>query len=271
MERYKPHWMASDFINRLYADGGTLTENEKYALHYWCWETDKNGLLSSYIAYYPFVGGDGVSASSIANFRHNLISSNFDLDAGGITASMCTSLGYQGNGATYWDSNINPSSAMTINNNHMSFYSRSQISSSVGNVQDMGVRDNDTTIAMSLYASSNNVSLPLVRFESNLTNQTIINTTSTRGYFSGSRTTSTQMIATYNNSTTTVTTGTNTGTMPNNNIYLGACNRLATPNYYTTRQYCMFSIGYSFNATQEALRFQIEQNTQKILNRAISI
>lgn len=266
--------MASRFIERVRVGGFVLDEYEKFALHYWCNENFKNGLLGNYLAYYPFVGGRG-TAQSIINFGYNLICTDstaaylYDLSPFGVSASMCTINGYQGNGGTFWNTSIIPSSDMTINNNHMSFYSRSQISSSSGNVQDMGVRDNDTTIAMSLYASSNTVSLPLVRFESNQTNQTIVNTTSTMGYFSGSRTTSTQMIATYNNSTSTIATGTNSGSMPTNPIYLGACNRLATPNYHTTRQYCMFSVGSSFNLAQETTRYIIEQNTQKYLKRAV--
>ena len=262
------HWMASQFIQRIVQNGGTLQENEIHALNYWCWENDKNGLLSNYIAYYPFVGGGTGSTQSIINFKQNLISSNYTLTPStGVTASMCTSKGFQGNGTnSYWSTNITGSTNLNNNNTHLSFYSQTQ---STGAVKDMGYQNStgSTAFYLSIFSGATEVAM-----YNQSGDYLSIPQSSSTGLFSGDRTGSTYVAMYRNGQILSANTSSVVGSLTTGVIYLGAVDIYDTlsVNYYSNRMYGMFSVGLGFTATQEALRWQIEQNTQKILGRQIN-
>ena len=258
MERFRQHWMASNFIQRIYQNGGTLLENEVYALHYWCWMNDVNGLLNNYIAYYPFVGGGTGSTQSITNFSQNLISSNYLLTpTTGVTGSMCTNFGYQGNATTaWWDTGINHSTVINLINNGLSFYSRSNIISATnGGYVDIGL-SNGSIVQFSLITGLNPTNKN-DSFDSSVNNtgsQIQATTTVTWGYKSGNRIGNT--LSLYHNGGQ-IATGTGTSDSGiNQTILLGTLiAQIGSIYHQSGRQYAMFGVHQGFTAAQEALRW----------------
>ena len=261
---FRQHWMASNFIQRIVQNGGTLQQNEILALNYWCWENDKNGLLSNYIAYYPFVGGGTGSTQSITNFSQNLISSSYTLTPSAVTSSMCTSQGYQGNGtSSFWNTGYLPTSII-VNNSSLSCYvGKVNYSSGTGFEFRTDSSNNfqfqlATNFGGFLYFWSNATKLN-GPFASNFIG----------GYFTGNLLTSNNSM--FVNGISQSITPTVYGFLSHTNpLYLGAANESGVASFFSNKQIKSGSIGQGFTPAQEAIRFQIEQNTQKILNRQIN-
>lgn len=270
------HRMVSDFRQRVIADGGLISDNELNALYYWCNENEKNQLLSSYIAYYPFVGGDGVSASSIANFRHNLISSSYKLtNVGGITAAMCTSKGFKSLGNVnnqYWQVALTQAVNLSLNSFHLSAYSRTNLIGTGGLVGNIMVEmfaaggGDQIGLGMWLGGASGNVDLG----DGSATNggaaaRLIISSTSSLGQATLSRISSSDL-SLYKNKIKTGTTAVASSTAVTGNFSLASYGG----NNISRREYGMFSLGFGLTESQVITSHTIEQITQQYLNRAIT-
>jgi hypothetical protein len=218
------------------------------------------GVWSKMKAIYPFVGG---SASS---HKFNLKDPR-DLDAafrlqffGGVTHS---SNGVQGNGTNgYANTFLSPASNLIQNSTHLSFYSRTNVSSTQAELGSLGINTIER-IAMALSFSGN--------FSSDLYNQTTgrvaaANANST-GFYVGSRINSTTHKAFKNNSQLG---STNTGASGNISLILNSIEVLRFNSaFYSTKQCAFSSIGDGLTDTEVTNLYNAIQTFQTTLNRQV--
>ena len=225
-----------------------------------------DGLWTKMKAVYPFVGG--TAASHKFNLKNPL-----DTDAafrlvfnGGWTHS---STGATPNGTNaYADSKLIPSSVLTLNNTHLSFYSRT--SAILNNQRDIAVFVNGDNPSMSLGTNTGVQLSDSYSFTTNRISTSIINAL---GFVTGTRISSTShklfKSGLQIGSTDSVT---NILTLPSQAIYLGAANQATnTPNViaYSTKQVAFASIGDGLTDTEAANLYSRVQTFQTTLSRNV--
>jgi hypothetical protein len=249
---------AFSFFNRVYSAGGSLSITEQNAINKLILDLKNYNLWNLMKAIYPMVGNSAASCSQ------NLISSSF---TGSFTSGWTFSNnGVNGNGSsTYFNTNLNQSSNLSASNNHISFYSRTDLNPATLNL-DCGVTNNTSYSfnQISSRTSGNSV------YENGSQVITIANSNSL-GLYIGSSISSTSAKLYKNGSSIGSSTTTQARTLFNNNIYIGAtC--LSTTNaglYFTTRQYAFVSIGDGLNDTQAANLYTAVQTFQFLLGRQV--
>jgi hypothetical protein len=206
-----------------------------------------------------------------SQFKYNLKDPR-DVDAafrlvfnGGWTHSSTGALPNGTNG--YANTNLNQASNLTPSNNHISFYSRTSLSSATNQI-DTGVTNNTS------YSFS---SLGIGKF-SNLSfengSQTPSGTfTNTLGLFLGTSTSSTSGKIYKNGSSIASSTTAQTRTMFSNNIYLGTSN-VSTTNlpvgaFWSSKQYAFSTIGDGLTDTEAANLYTRVQAFQTALSRNV--
>ena len=210
-----------------------------------------DGLWTKMKAVYPFVGGTATSHSyNLVNTAQYQITWN-----GGVTHS---NLGVQGNGTNgYGNTGLNDSSVMTLNNAHISIYSRTN---SDALYCDMGVisGSDETTI----FAKYTNTFYPRVQN----TNNGITNSTSSQGLFIANRVSSTEVRAFQNGTLKLITN--NSSAKVNLNHFICAASRNGDT-FHSARQYAFSSIGDGLTDTEAANFYTAVQAFQTSLNRNI--
>lgn len=213
-------------------------------------------------AIYPFVGGTATS------HKWNLKDPR-DLDAayrlafyGAWTHS---STGALPNGVNaYADTFLNMASVLTNNNNHMSFYSRTN---SLGGFKfEMGVTDN-TTHSNQIGPNYNGTN---ALYENGSTIVSIANANTT-GMYIGSTTSSTSGKLYKNNTVLGSSTTLNTYSLFSNKMYLSATN-ISTTNtatYYSNREKAFTTIGDGLNDSEASTLYTLVQNFQTTLGRQV--
>ena len=212
-------------------------------------------------AVYPMVGG------SSSTMKYNLVNP-LDTDAafrltynGGLTYS---STGLLGGVNGYADTKLKPSTSLSLNNTHISFYSRTD-TSTTENVE-MGINDN-----------SNNSRLFIApKFSGANTAYRAVNSAQAgpgtspnmQGFFIASRVSSTAMKL-YRNSSVLFNDSTSSGVLNSTNIFLLCYNSTGTPLYYTDRECAFASIGDGLDDTEAANFYTAVQAFQTTLNRQI--
>jgi len=189
----------------------------------------------------------GASAAACAQ---NLKSSSFT----GTFSSGWTfaSTGVTGNGtSTYFDTNCNPSTALTQDNTHLSYYCRTL---SVENKVDMGVNQ----LSIQVYGG-----LCYYAINSGAYNNT---TALSSGFFNGTRSNSTETKLFRNGSNLMTNTITSVAAT-NATIYLGAWNNGSQFN--TARQYAFASIGDGLTDTNASNFYTAVQAFQTTLSRQV--
>lgn len=260
------HPLFIDYANRFRVDGGIITQGIIDYCNFWLWGMDYYGFLSRFTAKYPFQGGDGVSAQSIANFRHNLISSSYKLTPVNITAAMCTDKGYQGNGtSSYWNPGFNLTN-FTLNNLHGSFYCN-LTDMSGGLKNDYGMQNSSS--GDSFFVRSN----ASPQINACVYNNTFsLPTADILGRISIIRSSSTVAGLYKNGLLLSVMTILNSFDANVNNVFLGAVNLNTSGTYaparFSNRRYASFDFGQSFSAAEELIINRIDEAAEKILNRA---
>lgn len=220
---------------------GITDSTQKNAINDLVVSLKNNSLWTKMTAIYPMVGG---SASSHAvNLKspgtYNLtFYGGWTHDANGIT----------GNGTTgYADTGLNAQSVLSINNVHISIYSRTQ----TPNTLNQPMRANDGTNDLQVSPNVNFPGFGRVAtgggdFSAGNINQA---TTDARGNYISSRTSST--LLTFYNGATSLGTNTSSGTwtLPNRTIYLGAANASGSAANYSNINIAFATIGQGLSGT----------------------
>ena len=212
-------------------------------------------------AVYPFVGGTSTT------MKYNLKDPR-DLDVafrltwnGGLTYS---STGLLGGVNGYADTKLSPSSVLSLNSTHISFYSRTDTSTSE-NVE-MGVNDinNNSRLFIAPKFSGANTAYRAV----NSAQAGPGASPNMQGFFIASRVNSTAMKL-YRNSSVLFNDSTLSNTLNNINIFLLAYNNPGGFNYYTDRECAFASIGDGLDDTEATNLTNRVQTFNTALNRNV--
>ena len=225
-----------------------------------------DGIWTKMKAIYPFVGG------TASTHKWNLKDPR-DLDAafrlvfnGGWTHS---STGATPNGTNgYADTKLVPSSVLTLNSTHLSYYSRT--SGIVNGQRDIGVFVNGSDPCMSL---GTNTGVQLSDSYNFITNRITASIANALGFVNGSRVSSTSHKLFKNGSQIGLTdTFANVTSLPNQRVYLGAVNTTPDPTLvsgYSTKQTAFASIGDGLNDTEATALYTRVQQFQTSLSRQV--
>jgi hypothetical protein len=217
-------------------------------------------IWTKFKAIYPIVGGN--ASSHAVNLK---TPGTYNLTfATGWTHS---STGMTPNGVTYADTSLIPSSVLTNNNTHLSFYSRT--SSIINGQRDIGVFVSGANPCASL---GTNTGVQLSDHYSFSTNRISASIANALGFVNGIRTSSTSHKL-FKNGTQIGTTDTyaNTWTLPTQEIYIGAANINPFPftNTSSTKETAFASIGDGLTDTEAANFYTAVQAYQTTLSRQV--
>lgn len=223
------------------------------------------GIWTKMKAIYPFVGG---TASA---HKFNLKDPR-DLDAafrlvfsGGWTHSSNGALPNGTNG--YANTYCNPQTRLALQSNHLSHYSRTQISNT--NTHDMGC-ESGAGLNFNLFQYFNGISNKGFNDGLYPTNAAVSNTTNTLGFQIGTRTSNVVLKLHFNGSLLNTNTNTKTQTSyPNHNIFIGATNSNGIAGNYSARQCAFASIGDGLTDTEAANFRTAVQAYQTTLSRNV--
>jgi hypothetical protein len=213
-------------------------------------------IWTKFSALYPMVGG------TASTHKFNLKDPR-DLDAafrlvfnGGWTHS---STGATPNGTNaFADTKLNERNVLTINDKHISIYSRTNVDSLMC---DIGVAVASETL---IYSKFNNTFYPRIN---NQYNNGISNNVSSLGHFIASRLSSTTIKAYRNNNISTITNATDNDN--NASFTLSARNTGTSQAYFSSRQLSFASIGDGLTDTEAANFYTAVQAFQTTLGRSI--
>lgn len=252
---------AQAFFNRVTTAGGTLSTTERLAINTLVLQMKADGTWTKAKAIYPMVG------SSAAACSQNLKSSSYT----GTFSSGWTfsATGAKPNGTSaYMDTNFNCFNELTLHNNNISIYSRTDVkenSSDYGSytsafsVMGINIRYNDSPsgtiyVANQREGGSTDIILP---------------NPNSLGFYQSNRTSSTLLKAFKNTTTLGTNTTLNNGVYPNRNVFLGALNFSGTPNFFASRETAFFSIGEGLSDTEAINYYNSVQAFQTTLGRQV--
>jgi len=236
-----------------------LSATEKTAVDTLVKQMKLDGIWTPMKAIYPMVG------ASAAACAQNLKSSSF---TGGFSA---TGIGYSSNGVQpndvngFLDTNLNMSSQLLANSNHISYYSRTAASLNLS--YEFGAANGTSQSYYSLFRDSG---APQPYFSVNgvesPSNWNSVANSDGSGFFINNRQSSTIFQAVRNSSILGTNTAINTGTMPNLNLFFFKINPL---NVYGGRECAFASVGDGLT-NQNLLDFNTAvQSFQTALSRNV--
>lgn len=203
-------------------------------------------------ALYPIVGG--VAASHAVNLK---TPGTYNLSfTGGWTHS---STGMTPNGTSdYANTNLNSSTQLTLNDTHLSFYSRSNVPGGVH-------------VEIGNYNGSSVINLrPTVAFAIGGPSSTSYNaTTNSTGLWLTSRTSNTVLKGYRNGILDATSTSLMSATYANLNLLIAARNESGTPLYFSTKQCAFASIGDGLTDVDALNFYNIVQQYQTNLGRQV--
>lgn len=248
---------AQAFFDRVTTAGGTLSTTEKLATNQLVLDMKSAGIWTAMRAVYPMVG------ASAAACAQNLKSSSF---TGTFTSGWTfASTGVTPNGvSSYMDSGLNPNTILTLNNTHLSIYSRTQDITKSG--IDFSALTNGPTRHFGLTAYYAALSTGISIQYLYPTNSATGYGSSTQGLFVGSRISSTDNKLYRNTTTLGTDTLLNTSTLPSTPLLLGAN---TGPTEFQNRQYAFASIGDGLTDTQASNLYTAVQAFQTTLSRQV--
>jgi hypothetical protein len=222
------------------------------------------GIWTKMKALYPFVGGTAVTHKFNLKDPQDTNAAFRLVFAGGWTHSAN---GAQPNGTNgYANTNFNPLSILSLNNTHISIYSRTSLI--VNNQRDLSVFIAGLFPSLSLGTNTN---VFLSDQYSSFTNRISASITNALGFYTGNRTSSTVHKLFKNGSQIGSTdTFTNSQNLPNANLFLGAANyTTGGVGSYSNKQYAFASIGDGLNDTEAANYYTAVQSFQTTLGRQV--
>jgi hypothetical protein len=238
-----------------FAAAGITDLTQKNAVNQLVLDLKSNSLWSKMKALYPIVGGNATAHS------YNLINTaQFQLSfSSGWTHS---STGMLPNGSSsYADTLLTPSTTLSLNDNHISYYSRTQTTS---NGVDIGVNNNfnsnmlDIEINFSGRYYENNQNSYSSPFLATFTTGLFVNSRVASGSFKG-----------YRNGTSEGTISITSTGLANFPIFLGARNNNSGPLFYTSKECAFASIGNGLSNTDTANLYTCIQTFQTSLSRNV--
>lgn len=203
-------------------------------------------------AIYPFIGGTAASHKWNLKDPRNLDAAFRLTFTGGWTHS---STGAKPNGTNgYANTYLIPSTTLSANSVSVSYYSRD----SVVGIQEVVGSYNAGSQNIQFYF--NNGSTGDISFEAYaLAERVTSNTGNTKGYFVGSRSSSTST-AVYKNGISLTTKATTSGSQPTVSFFVGAANGLGTPSLFSSAEAAFSTISDGLTANQvRALNFIVEK------------
>jgi hypothetical protein len=223
--------------------------------------TDLKGynIWTKFKAIYPIVGG------TASTHKWNLKDPR-DLDAA-FRLTFTNSWTHSSTGMTpsvaFANTYLNENTHLTLNNLHMSYYSRTNNTAAVGEIGtlDNTIGGNPGTHIHAKWTDG--------RFypRAHDNNGGIVNSNTSQGLFITNRTNSTQVRAFRNNVLQLVTS--NSIQKVNLNVYIGAINRANTPAFETNRECAFASIGDGLTDAEAANFYTAVQTYQTTLGRQV--
>jgi hypothetical protein len=248
------------FFARVDAAGGTLSLTEKTATNQLVLDLKANSLWTPMKAIYPMVG------ASAAACAQNLKSSSF---TGTFTSGWTfASTGATPNGTSaYMDTFLTPSTALSsINNVHLSMYSRTQNSSVSGH--NMGVDSSVESLNLTQYFLA--ITVKMFMNGAYPTNSAEFNETNTKGLAIGSATSSTLRKLYFNGTLLNTDTNTQSTSLPTTyTLLIGSGRYNATVNYFTPHENSFSSIGDGLLDAQASNFYTAVQAFQTTLSRNV--
>jgi len=253
---------AQAFFDRVTAAGGTLSATEQLAIDTLVKQMKSDGIWTKMKAIYPMVG------ASAAACAQNLKSSSF---TGTFTATGWTfaSTGVTPNGTNaFMNTNLIPDNSLTINNTHLSFYSRTNTVSGV----DIGTNDNATTFLPLFKFVVRNSSNEFIALQYSFLTGEILTATNTdsRGFYEISRISNISSKAFKNGSSIVSSTTPNSQTrMSKFSLYIGASNNNGVAQEFSNHQCAFASIGDGLTDPEASNLYTTVQAFQTTLSRQV--
>lgn len=254
---------AQAFFNRVTTAGGSLTTTEQNAVNQLVLDMKSAGIWTAMKAIYPMVG------ASAAACAQNLKSSSF---TGTFTSGWTfASTGVTPNGTSaYFDTTLLPSTTLTNNNTHISFYSRTE--SSTGNVLIATSKNASALPLLTIYGKSNIGDYFFDAYSYVSNRISVGGNISSQAFFINTRTTSTSFKV-FRNSTQFGTTNTTSSseniTTCDKSFFIGAINLNGTAGQFSVNQCAFSSIGDGLTDTQASNFYTAVQAFQTTLSRQV--
>lgn len=232
---------------------GITDLTQKNAVNQLVLDLKSNNLWTKIKALYPVVGGNATAHSyNLKNTAQYQLSFS-----SGWTHS---STGMLPNGSSaYANTFLTPSTTLSLNNNHISYYSRTQNDANSVEIgtADTYMLDIEINFLSSRYYENNQST-----YSSGVTS------TNTTGLFLNSRIVNGSLKG-YINGTSEGTFSVSATGRPVNPIFLGARNNATTPAFYSTKQCAFASIGDGFSDTEAANFYTCVNTFQTTLGRNV--
>lgn len=204
-----------------------------------------NGLWTKMRALYPIVGGNATAHSynliDTSKYR-GLFSSGWSHSSNGMLSN---------GSSAYMDTQFNPSSILNVNDAHLSCYLNL---SRVGSSGAFGALASNTPSSL-MYITPryfNDGYYSFIGEEGGVVSTSFFSNPETKGFYVNNRTSSTRLTQFKNGVLKNVVTGTNNGTLPNRNIYLGAMNA-NWGIHYTNDLYTTVSLGLGLTDSESTI------------------
>jgi hypothetical protein len=240
---------ADAIIAAIEATGVTLSSGEKTAITNRVVAAKGDGVWTKWIAYYGFVGGTANShAINWKNPAQYLISWS-----GSLTHSAN---GVKGNGSNgYGNTGLNPSTVLSNTACGLGVY----YTDNKPNETTYDIGSGDSTTSLGLYLAN-----PNAGFEVGGTNSVDVSNDHSKQYLSGNLIGTTQKLYKNGSSVGSVT---NTGSLPNLNLYISARNNNGSPLFFSNARIGGISINTGLTDAEEAANYVSELAFQTALGR----
>lgn len=219
------------------------------------------GIWTKMKALYPFVGGAATPHS------YNLINTaQYQLTFAGSPTHNSDGVAWNGV-SQYALTGLIPSSVLTLDSTHLSYYSRSN---TANNGVEIGCRnaDNINYLDMAVYYTPLSQAITEQYYGGSSAGELLANTVNSQGYFVASRESSANLFISKTGSSvgSISTTG---GVLPGTEIYIGAYNAGGAQSNYSTRAVALASIGDGLSTTDAANLYTAVQAFQTTLSRQV--
>jgi hypothetical protein len=251
---------AQTYMAAVIAGGGTLDATASGATYQLFYDLFNYGLWSKLYSFYPLLGGNSSGGQAVNGKTPGTRNMTWN---GGLTFSTN---GVVSNGSTGWgNTNTTVGNAGSLNDFHMSFYSRTDQQVSFTQF-DMGTyQDPNQRTQLNSRSTSDDT-----RGVVNATTQETFSNTSSQGLFTITRRSSTDTEF-YKNSTSLGNSSVTSTSLPNGIIglavrYWSVSDVISTP---TTRQYAFVTIGSALTDSEVSNLYTAIQNFQTTLGRQV--
>lgn len=249
---------AQAYIDRVEtALGSGLTTPEKDAINTFAVGLKNNSLWTKIYDAGLFIGG------TTSTHAETLKGVNDITWNGTVTHSSTGSVGNGTNG--YGNTNINASTALTLNNSHVAFYSRTNNNTGVGDIGAQSATNSRIFIfprSATNYISdhnSNSAGVRVTAANSESTGfyiSTRVSSTDHRGFKNGSQLGSTSTTA-------------NNGTFPSLDLTIMGVNNGGTVSVFSTREMCFWSVGEGLSSAECSTYNTLVEALQDALSRGV--